>query len=321
MWKDWVLYLPMWLVGVGAAFGSKQIQNRALLVQMPVFFRGLFFTALYPLFKINEQVFHFTTMVIYGLFFYIWYVYASRIVSAWRMLEALFVGVIYMSVVVWCYFWVKNSYLDWRHIVYSESLSYSLDMAYMIGLLLIAVWCEYKSAIIKRGMPVAFLLYALFGVNVIVTAIPNKIIYGTFTGKVNKPAPLALISMDGKRLETEEVFKNNHVCLVWQVCNNYTTRDFDTLFKKYRGKMLDFSIIGIVRPPEYSMDYMIKRYAAMHLECPLYFITEEEWRESPMKTYDEWDYYCIFRQDTLVYMGGIWASGEKWDEVVNEMTK
>ena len=70
LWRDWWIYLPLFLIGIFASFGNKKIRNLAFVFQMPITINGIFTTVFSPLLYLEHTYYVVITTGLYCAFFY-----------------------------------------------------------------------------------------------------------------------------------------------------------------------------------------------------------------------------------------------------------
>ena len=84
LWRDWWIYLPLFLIGIFASFGNKKIRNLAFVFQMPITINGIFTTVFSPLLYLEHTYYVVITTGLYCAFFIIWHSYSLTMANTWN---------------------------------------------------------------------------------------------------------------------------------------------------------------------------------------------------------------------------------------------
>ena len=195
LWRDWWIYLPLFLIGIFASFGNKKIRNLAFVFQMPITINGIFTTVFSPLLYLGHTYYVVITTGLYCAFFIIWHSYSLTIVSAWQILGTIYLGMLFIQVALMLYLGMY-----WNDFINSIAGSFSTDIVYSIGLLFTTLFCHIKTYILKWVILFNGLcIYIFVGGFYIDPYVFNKLQYGTFIGETKEKAVLILPETDKEK--------------------------------------------------------------------------------------------------------------------------
>ena len=298
LWRDWWIYLPLFLIGIFASFGNKKIRNLAFVFQMPITINGIFTTVFSPLLYLEHTYYVVITTGLYCAFFIIWHSYSLTIVSAWQILGTIYLGMLFIQVALMLYLGMY-----WNDFINSIAGSFSTDIVYSIGLLFTTLFCHIKTYILKWVILFNGLcIYIFVGGFYIDPYVFNKLQYGTFTGETKEKAVLILPETDKEKGSETNIPQGYQVCMIAHSLNPWTTKMFEGIALQFHNHPVRFFILGVTDTPT-EAEVLSREHKTMHVTVPLYFISREKLKKSPLKANAYGDYICILKNDTLIYKG------------------
>lgn len=82
--------------------------------------------------------------------------------------------------------------------------------------------------------------------------------------------------------------------------NPWTTKMFEGIALQFHNHPVRFFILGVADTLT-EAEVLSREHKTMHVTVPLYFISREKLKKSPLKANAYGDYICILKNDTLIY--------------------
>lgn len=293
LWQDWWFYLPLCITGVIGCFCNAKTRNLIFLFQIPTALHGLFTMSI---FRFLSEFDHYTiiTTILWCILFALWHSHST--VSAWRMLGVTYLGFSYLF--AYPSIWFGET---WKDFISNTSGSISTSIAYMTSLLPTAWLCQTKNGYLKGTLTIIIIIYVFACGFYTSPSVYHRLQYGTYSGCIQKKATLMVRSRKGNQ-NTFKTFNGYHAHLIANNVNIWTVKKFEGLALQFRNQPVQFSILGVVNTPD-KAKILLREHKTMHVTVPLYFISREKLKKSPLKANAYGDYICILKNDTLIYKG------------------
>lgn len=290
LWQDWWFYLPLCIAGVIGCFCSAQTRNLIFLFQIPTALHG-FFTM--SIFRFLSELDHYAiiTTILWCILFALWHSLST--VSVWRMLGVTYLGFLYLF--AYPSIWFGET---WKDFISNTSGSISTSIAYITSLLPTAWLCQTKNGYLKGSLAIIIIIYVFAFGFYISPGVFHRLQYGTYSGCTQKKATLVVKGAQN----TFKTFSGYHVPLITDNLHPWTTKMFEGFALQFRNHPVSFFILGIADTPTES-ELLSREHKTMHVTVPLYFISREKLKKSPLKANAYGDYICILKNDTLIYKG------------------
>lgn len=283
-------------LGVVGCFCNRKVRYLLFLFLMPEVILGIAENSLSWHVQQSSYIIVINT-ILFSVFLIFWQTYTRSTASVWQHLSVLYLGLLFQLL------YPNLLYgSSWNNFISTFSYSIATYSTIAFGLLLTAVFCHVRQTWAKAVLLVLLLFYCFAGGFHIAPAIRNKCLFGTFTGRTEKKVSLTLRTPDGRTQELRNAFRGYNVCMVSSLLNLTPMKKFEGLAAMFRGRPVRFSVLGVESVRKMEEEFL-PRYRAIHARLPLYIVKWKDLSESPLHNDFGYEYICIFRNDTLIYMG------------------
>lgn len=161
-------------------------------------------------------------------------------------------------------------------------------------------------------------VFAFFSSIYLSDRIRNKLIYGSFTGELNKKVTFSLCAENKEVFDIKDFVEKYKVLLIWDDCYGIPHGRVQTLqqyYWNYKGN--DDVRFYLVSVNCMSKNIHVK-YGSHHFAVPFYIVEDSISFCKELGVYKENEFACLLRNDTLIYKNTIQKVGEYLDELIRK---